>query len=44
MHKHKAALRLSVLSLFLPILAGCTLSPLSQRATTFSTAACATIL
>ncbi len=44
MHKHKAAFRLWAISLFLPILAGCTLSPLSQRATTFSTAACATIL
>jgi len=44
MHEHKAVFRLSVLSLFLPILAGCTLSPLSQRATTFSTAACSTIL
>ncbi len=44
MHKRKAAFRLSVISLFLPILVGCTLSPLSQRTTTFSTAACATIL
>lgn len=44
MHEHKAAFHLSVLSLFLPIFAGCTISPLSQRATTFSTAACAAIL
>ena len=44
MHEPRTLSRSWTMALLLPLLSGCTLSPLSQRATTFSTAASATVL